>query len=207
MIESSGTVRLPSGSEVTTSYGTEQRRKLLAVAEEAIRHGVIEGEPLRLEVSSMPSWAQERRATFVTVYLGGALNGCIGSLDARRPVAADIAHNAHRAAFSDPRFPPITAETLDEVTVHLAILGALEPLVADDEADLIAQVRPGIDGIVLEDGRRRGTFLPAVWKKLPEPTQFLHFLKQKAGFQPDEWPETMKIYRFEVEEFDRAQLV
>ncbi len=183
----------------------EQRERLIEIAERAIRDGALGGRA-ELDLSTLPAWAAEPAATFVTVYLDGELNGCIGTLEPRRALAADIANNAQRAAFGDPRFPEITVKDLDRVSVHIAILGELIPVEAPTEHALIEQMRPGVDGIVLEAGTRRGTFLPAVWEGLPDPAEFLAHLKQKARLQPDEWPEDLEVYRFEVEDFDRDSI-
>lgn len=184
------------------TYTPEQRAELLDVAEEAIRQGVRGGA---FDLDRLGEWARTPRATFVTVYLDGELNGCIGTLEARRSIASDIANNAQRAAFDDPRFPAIEARDLQDVTVHVAILGPLTPINVASEAELLPQLRVGVDGIVLADGERRGTFLPAVWEKIPEPAEFIARLKQKAGIR-EEWPESMQVFRFEVEEFDRTDL-
>lgn len=190
---------------MTTRFDTSDRERLIGLAEETIAAGVAGVEP-DVDLASWPDWAHRPEATFVTVYTNNSLAGCIGTLTARRPLAQDVAENAFRAAFADPRFPALSSDDLGSMSVHVAVLGPLIAFPVHDEDDLVEKMRVGVDGIVLEAGNRRGTFLPAVWEKLPEPAAFLGHLKRKAGFEPDEWPEDLKVYRFEVEEFDRSDL-
>ncbi len=129
------------------------------------------------------------------------MRGCIGSLEARRPLVEDIAHNAHAAAFHDPRFPPLSPAELADLTIHIAILQPAEALAFHSEAELLAQLRPGIDGLILQDGAHRATFLPAVWEGLPEPRQFLNELKRKAGLRMDYWSDSIQAWRYTTESF------
>ena len=146
-----------------------------------------------------PAELTEPRATFVTLEKNHQLRGCIGMLEAVRPLAEDIAENAFSAAFRDPRFPPLEAYELNDLEIHLSILTPAEPVSFSSEQDLLAQLQPGIDGLILEEGHRRGTFLPSVWESLPEPGQFLRHLKQKAGLPSDYWSKNIRIYRYQAE--------
>jgi len=157
------------------------------------------GRPLKINLTDFPAELTERRATFVTLHKHHQLRGCIGMLEAVRPLAEDIAENAFLAAFRDPRFPPLAADEFGELDIHLSILTPAEPVSFTSEQDLITQLQPGIDGLILEEGRRRGTFLPSVWEQLPEPQQFLRHLKQKAGLSPDYWSENIRISRYRTE--------
>jgi hypothetical protein len=157
------------------------------------------GRPLKIDLADFPSELTEHRATFVTLQKHHQLRGCIGMLEAVRPLAEDIAENAFLAAFKDPRFPPLADSEFSELEIHISILTPAEPVSFTSEQDLVSQLQPGIDGLILEEGRRRGTFLPSVWEQLPEPEQFLRHLKQKAGFAPDYWSETIRIYRYRAE--------
>ena len=120
-------------------------------------------------------------ATFVTLKRAGDLRGCIGSVRPVRPLGEDVRANALAAAFGDPRFPPLTAFEFAKVEVEVSLLTADEPIDAVDEDDLLARIRPGLDGLILQFGPRRATFLPQVWDALPVPREFLAALKQKAG--------------------------
>ncbi len=140
----------------------------------------------------------EPGATFVTLTQDGNLRGCIGSLEAHRPLAQDVRENALAAAFRDPRFAPLAAEELEFTRVEVSLLTAPVPMVFADEADFMAQLRPGSDGIVFQYGRHRSTFLPQVWESLPDPALFMQQLKRKAGLPPNFWHETVTISRYEV---------
>ena len=101
--------------------------------------------------------------------------------------------------FKDPRFPPLKQSELKELEIHLSILSPSEPINFTSEEDLIAQIRPNIDGLILESGSRRGTFLPSVWQSIPTSEQFLNHLKQKAGLAKNYWSDQIKVYRYTTE--------
>ncbi|MCC7079369.1 MAG: AmmeMemoRadiSam system protein A [Burkholderiales bacterium] len=143
-------------------------------------------------------WLERPCATFVTLTCDDALRGCIGSLEARRALALDVRENAVAAAFRDPRFKPLTAPEWARTSVEISLLSALQALPLDDEAQVLARLRPGVDGLVLEFGHHRGTFLPQVWEQLPEPASFLLNLKRKAGLPPDFWEPGMRLSRYTV---------
>jgi AmmeMemoRadiSam system protein A len=146
-----------------------------------------------------PERLREPQASFVTLHLDESLRGCIGSLEARRPLVEDVMQNAYGAAFEDPRFPVLTLEEFERLNIHLSILSPPEPMVCSSEADLAAQLRPHVDGLVIEEGWRRGTFLPSVWEQLSDPYLFLRHLKRKAGLPEDYWSQTLRIMRYTVE--------
>lgn len=177
----------------------EHRQRLLALAKNAIEHGVRTGRPLKIVLADFPAELTEPRATFVTLQKHHQLRGCIGMLEAVRPLAEDVAANAYSAAFKDPRFPPLEAKELNELDIHISILTPPEPILFTSEQDLLAKLEPGIDGLIIEEGYRRGTFLPSVWESLPNPGQFLKHLKQKAGLSPDYWSGTIRVYRYRTE--------
>ena len=140
-------------------------------------------------------------ASFVTLTQRGQLRGCIGSLAAHRPLADDVRHNAVAAALHDPRFEPLAASELCLTRVEVSVLSPAEPLEFADEADALARLRPGRDGIVLEYGARRSTFLPQVWEQLPDPREFLAQLKRKAGLGSDFWHPALRLQRYSVTKF------
>ncbi|MDO9425077.1 MAG: AmmeMemoRadiSam system protein A [Methylobacter sp.] len=181
------------------SLNKENRQRLLDLAKNSIRQGLQTGRPIKIDLTDYPRELTEPRATFVTLEIKHQLRGCIGMLEAVRPLAEDIAENAYSAAFKDPRFSPLEADELDNLDIHLSILTSAEPVTFASEQDLLAQLRPGIDGLILEEGRRRGTFLPSVWEQLPEPEQFLRHLKQKAGLPADYWSKNIRIYCYQAE--------
>ncbi len=179
----------------------EQRRTLLEIAAASIDYGLAHGRPLAVDSASYPEALQAPGAAFVTLTRGGELRGCIGSLEATRPLVEDVAQNAHAAAFRDPRFPPLSPVERDGLSIHISVLTPPEPLEVDSEEALLAAMRPGVDGFVLQEGNRRGTFLPSVWESLPEPRDFLRHLKLKAGLPPDHWSDAIRVQRYTVEEF------
>lgn len=141
-------------------------------------------------------------ATFVTLEINGALRGCIGTLSAFRSIRDDVTENAIAAAFNDPRFPPLSANELDRVTVSVSLLTPPVAIEFDGtEAGAVAALRPGIDGVILHSGRHRATYLPQVWRQLPEPAQFLRSLKRKARLDEHFWSPNIELQRYEVREW------
>jgi len=141
---------------------------------------------------------------FVTLYQGGNLRGCIGGLEPRWPLAEDVRVHAVAAALQDPRFPPVTPQELPDIEIEVSVLSPLQPLNYRTPEDLIRHLRPGVDGVLLEDPESgaRATFLPQVWEKLPDPRAFLSHLALKAGLPPDAWlHRPLRIWTYQVEEF------
>jgi len=178
-----------------------ERATLLAVARNSIAYGLQHGKAAPVTVTDYDPALQDTKACFVTLTIDNQLRGCIGSLQAYRPLVEDVAHNAFAAAFQDPRFPHLGSEEFEQLELHISILSIPEPIKFKDEQDLLTQLRTGVDGLILEEGFHRGTFLPQVWDSLPDPNQFLRQLKQKAGLPPDYWSKTIKMQRYTVEEF------
>lgn len=141
------------------------------------------------------------RAAFVTVKLDGELRGCVGSVTPTRPMVVDVAENAYKAAFGDPRFLPVTRDEAERLDIQISILSTLRPIAADSEAALIADLAPDQDGLALVTGSHRGLFLPSVWEGLPDTRDFVRQLKEKAGLPPDYWGPDVKAYRFSAESF------
>lgn len=144
-------------------------------------------------------------AVFVTLTRQGELRGCIGSLEAWRPLDADVRSNARAAAFSDPRFPPLSEEELPTTRVEVSLLTPATPIHFSDEEDAVRQLRPGLDGVILECGGNRGTFLPQVWDNLPERHLFLNHLKRKAGLPANYWVPGIKLSRYEVRKWKEPE--
>jgi AmmeMemoRadiSam system protein A len=151
-------------------------------------------------VASLPDlpWMAAPGASFVTLTQRGELRGCIGTLEAHRPLRLDVQENAVAAAFRDPRFMPLSLEEFDEIRVEVSLLSPTEAMVVVSEEHALATLRPGIDGVVFEYGHYRSTFLPQVWEQLPEPTEFLAHLKRKAGLSMDFWSESVRLSRYSV---------
>jgi hypothetical protein len=179
-------------------YDAAERAALLALAAESIAAG-LRGARFEVQLHEHPERLRETRASFVTINRHGRLRGCIGTLEARRALVMEVVAMAHAAAFSDPRFPPLGAEEFAEIDIHISVLSPREPMQFADEMQLLAQLRPGIDGLLLEAGQRRGTFLPSVWEQLPEPAEFLRRLKIKAGLAESYWSSGISVSRYTAE--------
>ncbi len=176
--------------------------RLTELAWSSIRHGLTGGGPAPAPVER-PGPLAEPGAVFVSLHRDGDLRGCIGSPMAWRPLAEDIVDNAFKAAFRDPRFPPLAASELDGLTLSVSVLTPPLPMAFRDETDLLAQLRPRIDGLLIEDGGRRALFLPSVWEQLPDGRAFLAHLKAKAGLAPNHWSPTFKASRFQAVEIGK----
>lgn len=160
-------------------------------------HGKMPG----ISLSDFPESLRRKGACFVTLEKNGSLRGCIGSLEARLPLVEDVAKNTVSAAFADPRFPPLQSSEMNDVQISLSVLSPAEAMTVSDEEDLLRQLRPDIDGLILQDGYNRATFLPSVWQQLPQKQQFLNHLKQKAGFGTSYWSDSLKFWRYTTEYF------
>lgn len=156
---------------------------LLKIARDAIGHGLVHAQAPELEADDYLSSLRQIACTFVTLHMDDALRGCIGSLRAHRPLVADVSRHAYAAAFSDARFSPLQHGELAELHIHISILSALESVDFDSDDGLIASLRPQVDGLLIEVGSQRATFLPTVWSSFPDGRGFLAALKNKAGMQ------------------------
>ena len=185
-----------------THLTAEEQRQLLGMAREALEAGVS-GKPLPpLRLEALPPRLQERGATFVTLTRKGELRGCIGALEAYQPLAEDVRQHAVAAALEDYRFPPVQPEELDEVEIEISYLSPPVPLDYDSPAELMDQLRPGVDGVILSDGIRRATFLPQVWEKISDKALFLSHLCEKMGAPYDYWTrKRLQVFVYQVEEF------
>jgi hypothetical protein len=193
---------------------------LLAIAREAIaaRVGVPDprfrtpdaspgarpGSTAHLEDENAHPWLDTPGAAFVTLTQQGALRGCIGSLTAYRPLREDVADNAVNAALRDPRFPPLSARELAETRIEVSVLSEPEPYPFTHRADAVSGLRPGVDGLILEYGSHRGTFLPQVWDSLTEPDDFLAHLVRKAGLPAGWWDDDARLSRYTVKAFEET---
>jgi uncharacterized protein len=187
-----------SSSNTTPTLSEQDRQTLLALAITSIERG-LEGERMRVRSADYSEPLRRRRASFVTVRVEQELRGCIGSIEPRRVLALDVAKNAYAAAFDDPRFSALTRVEFERLHVHISVLSTLEPVKFVSESDLIRQLRPGIDGVLLEAGSHRATYLPSVWESLSDPQVFLRELKRKAGLDPDYWSTDLQVQLYTTE--------
>ncbi len=177
-------------------YSFEQKQLLLNIAKQSIIDGIKTHQPLALDINRLPFKTDHAQDCFVTLEKNGQLRGCIGSIEAHRPLALDIAENAYKAAFHDPRFQPVTADELNQMTLSISLLSPFYPIDCQSESELLALMRPGIEGIVIKDQGKSALFLPHVWKQLSDRQAFLAALKQKAGFPENYWSPTMRVFGF-----------
>jgi len=171
---------------------------LLAIARASIAQALGQPAPATDERGT---WLQQPGACFVTLTQGGELRGCIGSLQAHRPLLADVKANAVAAALHDPRFAPLRPAELPDTDIEVSLLSPLQPLHFASEADALAQLRPAIDGVVFEYQGYRSTFLPQVWEQLPSAREFMAHLKRKAGLPADFWAPGVRLQRYTVAKF------
>lgn len=196
---------MSSTEQPTNQYSPAERHTMLGLARESIIHGLNTGAPLRVTPDDYPVALRAERACFVTLTKSGRLRGCIGHLEPVQTLIEDVAENAWSAAFRDPRFPSLQVAELDEIRIEISVLGEPGPIGFSSEEDLVAQIRPGIDGLILQAPTgHRGTFLPSVWESLPERREFLAHLKLKAGLPMDYWDDGVKIWRYTTEAFEEA---
>jgi hypothetical protein len=184
-------------------YTEEQKQILLSIARSSIQHGLQTDKPEIINLEDHDSDLQAIRATFVTLKILETLRGCIGTLEARYPLAKSVSEYAYAAAFRDPRFKSLGEDEFDKITLSISILTPAEAIEFDSDADLINQLNPDIDGLIIQFGQRSATFLPAVWESLPDAEQFLSHLKAKAQIRPDENLTSASRYRaIEIREND-----
>lgn len=182
-------------------FSESLRSVLLDMAWQSIRHGLAKGDPLKLEPDQLGSPLSEAGASFVTLHIGEELRGCIGSLQAHRPLICDVTENAFSAAFRDPRFAPLKDTELNNLSLDISVLSQPERMVFGSEQDLLRQIRPNVDGLILTDVNYRGTFLPSVWESLPDAKQFLQHLKRKAGLPANHWSDKLEVWRYTTQSF------
>lgn len=182
------------------AHSEAQRQQMLQLVKRSIEHGLERGTPASVP-HPLPPYLQQPGACFVTLEINHQLRGCIGSLEAYRPLAEDLLENGFAAAFRDPRFPPLSAPELAQLSLKISLLTLPQPMQFESEAELIRQLLPGVDGLILREGRQRGTFLPSVWEQLPDPHDFLNQLKRKAGLPPHHWSNQIEIERYRTEQF------
>lgn len=195
---------MSSAMEHLPFMNDSQRRELLSLARQSIQEGIAQGRRTPCPEVPADRVPPVVRSTFVTLRIGAELRGCCGSIDAHRRLAEDVWSNAWASAFADPRFPGLKAEEYPRLDVHISVLGELEPLDIADEASLLTMLRPDVDGLVLEMGAVRSTFLPAVWEQIKDPAQFVRELKLKAGWRGDFWSPRIRVWRYTAESFGES---
>jgi AmmeMemoRadiSam system protein A/AmmeMemoRadiSam system protein B len=179
--------------------GPKARGDVVRVVRQMVAGQLKRSRAPELNTKSFCAALQGQGASFVTWKKQGQLRGCIGTLVPHRPLIEDIAQNATKSAFKDPRFAPVSNAEFSSLELKVAILSNPAAMQFTDETDLISQLQTGRDGLILSDGKHRGTFLPMVWESLPNPKDFLCALKQKAGLPKDHWSDTLQVQRYLAE--------
>ena len=169
---------------------------LLTSATSSVLHGLSHGAVLPVNSKDYASPLVHDGACFVTLKHGTRLRGCIGSPEAYRPLIVDTVENAYSAAFHDPRFEALTHDELNGLDLSISVLSPPVDMTFESEDDLLGQLRPGVDGLIIQDHGKRALFLPSVWEQLPDPRQFLDHLKNKAGLAGDHWSATFAARHF-----------
>ncbi len=170
---------------------------LLSLARAGIAIGFDTGQPGHINAGvNLPPLLAAPGAAFVTLRRNGQLRGCIGSFVATRPLATDVVLHAFNAAFRDWRFPQVGLLEIPGMDLSVSVLTPPAPMTIASEADLLAQLRPGIDGLIIADAGRRALFLPSVWEELPDRRHFLITLKRKAGLRDDHFSPGFTAHRF-----------
>lgn len=169
---------------------------LLEVALKAVERAAGAGRPLAVKAKQYKPALRKARATFVTLTKSGELRGCVGTWSATQPLVEDVASNARAAALQDNRFAPVERNEIDDLDISISLLSPPKRVVVDSEQALLDLLRPGVDGLIVGEGRRRAVFLPEVWQALPGPREFVAQLKQKAGFAADYWSAAMRVETF-----------
>lgn len=178
-------------------YMLDLKQQLLSTARDSIQHGLRHQRALPVIVENYPEPLREIRAAFVTLHNHAGLRGCIGTTTAVAPLIISVSDNAYAAAFRDPRFKPLAEPEFTDIHISLSILTPSEEMRFTLESDLLMQLRPNIDGLIIERHTRKATFLPSVWSTLRKPEDFLRQLKLKAGILPDQTP--IRAWRYQTE--------
>lgn len=181
----------------------EQGQILLSIARSAISGALGRTH----QANEDAAWLQEQGACFVTLTQNQKLRGCIGTLEAYRPLLLDIKANAQAAALRDPRFSALKAAELDKTEVEVSLLSAMQPLQFSGQHEALSQLKPGVHGVVFEFGRNRSTFLPQVWEQLPDVLEFMGHLKYKAGLPHDFWAEEIRLSCYTVSKWKESDLL
>jgi len=185
----------------TPGLSLSQRQQLLYLARSSILHALGGGGEFNIALDRYHPTLREQRGSFVTLQKHGQLRGCIGNLSATRMLAVDVASNAVAAAFKDHRFKPLQAQEFCELDLHISVLSPARPLAVSSREELLAALRPGVHGLILEQGAHRSTYLPSVWEKIPDPEQFVSELRAKAGLPRQGWSDELRASVYTTDEF------
>ncbi|MFV1982358.1 MAG: AmmeMemoRadiSam system protein A [Thiohalomonadales bacterium] len=180
-------------------YNLDEKNSLLEQVTISIEYGLKNQNQINVNKTHFSNNLVENRACFVTLHLKNNLRGCIGSLNASKPLIEDVNFNAYAAAFEDPRFPKLTKDEFVNISTEISVLSIPEEIIFSTENDLLSKLRIGIDGMIFEYESYRATYLPSVWSSLPIPKLFLNSLKEKSGLNANFWSKDVRCYRYTTE--------
>lgn len=189
-----------------TELQADARQRLLAIARESIGHGLEHGVPATLADDRLTGIVGEPRGSFVTLRQQSTLRGCVGTIEPVHPLGKAVAKAAFNAAFRDTRFPALQEHELPTTSIEISVLSHMEFIAAPSEAALLQSLEIGVDGLLLQEGWRRATFLPKVWEQLPEPVDFLNALREKAGLPAHYWSDNLRFQRYQAIAFTEPEL-
>ena len=193
----------PSTEQSPELLTADEQTVLLDLADASIQAGLARGRPNPVEVDELPSRLREPHGAFVTLHVRDELNGCIGRLDTDEPLGRLVPVLAYESAFGDPRLPPLRTLDYPDLQVEISVLSPLEPMQVRDRDDLLAQLRPQVDGLLIRAYPWHATFLPTVWSTAPDPRTFVQLLFRKAGLPEGGWPPDLQVYRYRAFSFGR----
>jgi len=177
------------------------QRQLLGIARHSIEQGLDASTPMAVDLAGLEPVLCEAAAVFVTLTQQAQLRGCIGSLQARDALAQAVANAACNAAFRDPRFGRVGASELDQIEIEISVLSKLESWQPGSRESLLRELRPGVDGLLIEDRGLRATFLPQVWEKMGSAEEFVGQLMHKAGLPNRHWSSSIQLHRYQTLSF------
>ncbi len=187
-------------------YTPEERKFLLDLARKTITAAANEKKTPRIDVGNVPKKLTEEKGCFVTLTKGGRLRGCIGYIFPKEPLYKAVAQMTYNAAMRDRRFKPVTQDELDEIHIEVSVLTAPKPLQFTSPRELLAKLRPHIDGVVLRSTGRQATYLPQVWKQMPDKEVFLTRLSMKAKLAPEAWrDQDVTVLVYQAEAFEEGE--
>lgn len=186
----------------TKNISETDRKILLEIARRSVENA-SQGKRLQsVDLSGYSETLRDEGASFVTLTVNDALRGCIGALEAYQPLILDVVEHSAAAAVDDYRFHPVRPQEVPAIEIEISVLSKPVRLMYSGPDELLAKLRPGVDGVIIKDGRRRATFLPQVWDQLPEKEEFLSHLCSKMGAPTGLWKiKNLEVYTYQVEEF------
>lgn len=189
------------------SLSRSEQSQLLRLARATLEATARGEAPPPVNPADLPSALTQPGASFVTLMNGDELRGCIGGLQARLPLYEDVREHTTQSAQSDYRFSPVTAAEAPHIDIEISVLTEPQPLHYDSPDELLRRLRPNVDGVILNQGSRRATFLPQVWERVPDPATFLSMLCEKMGAAPNLWRRTqLEVLTYQVEKFTESEL-